>query len=117
MAGSAYLQHLSDADLRRLASGIPEFGPHDDPAAVIRSKPAMVEDVLGHPAAFTALFGPETNETEPFMTATPFVVFAVAVHRTAKDLAGATHVSEWLGPRQRVPVLDVSDLRDFLSGP
>jgi hypothetical protein len=63
------------------------------------------------------VFGPHGGGAEPFVTATPFLVFAVAVHRTTSELAAATHVSEWFGPRQRVPVLDVSDLRDFLAGP
>jgi hypothetical protein len=114
--GGAYLQHLSDSDLELLATGIPDFGGVANPAATIRSRPGMVADLLGHPSAYASVFQP-TVDTDVFVTATPFLVFAVAVHRTADDLAGATHVSEWLGPRQRVPVLDVSDLRDFLAGP
>ena len=113
--GRAYLQHLSDTDLKLLAGAVPDLSTAGDPVALIRSRPAMITDVLGHPAAFGAVFQPGA-EAEPFVTATPFLVFAVAVHRTAADLSGATHVSEWLGPRQRVPVLDVSDLRDFLAG-
>ena len=115
-AGSAYLQHLSDTDLRLLAGGVPELAPADDAAPLIRSRPAMVEDLLGRPSAHAAVFEPDV-ETDPFVTTTPFLVFAVAVHRTAAELAEARHVTEWLGPKQRVPVLDVSDLRDFLAGP
>src|SRR2546430_2818281 len=75
-AGSAYLQHLSDTDLRLLAGGVPELAVGEHAAAVIRSKPAIVEDLLGHPATHAAVFEPGAD-TDPFVTTTPFLVFAV----------------------------------------
>ena len=47
----------------------------------------------------------------------PFLTFAVAVHRSAAELASLDHVAERAGMRQRVPLFDVPDLRDFLGSP
>jgi hypothetical protein len=47
----------------------------------------------------------------------PFLLFAVLVHRAARDLGQASFVEEWVGPRQRVPVFDVAGLRDFGADP
>ena len=47
----------------------------------------------------------------------PFLTFAVAVHRSAAELAGMDHVTERTGPRQRVPLFDAPALRDFLGSP
>ena len=47
----------------------------------------------------------------------PFLTFAVAVHRTAERLAGASYVEEWIGPRRRVPVFAVDPLRQLLADP
>jgi hypothetical protein len=35
----------------------------------------------------------------------------------ADDLREATHVPEWVGPRQRVPLLGADDLRELLAAP
>jgi hypothetical protein len=114
--GPAYLQHLSDTDLALLAGAAPDRPPGESPAAFVRARPHLVGDLLAHPAAFAAVFQAEGGP-EPFVTATPFLVFAVAVHRTASELESAGHVSEWFGPSRRVPVLGATDLRDFLAGP
>ncbi len=112
-AGSRYLEHLSDDDVGLLAS---VEGPNTDAVAHLRSHPATVESLLGHPAAFDAVFG-EHGRDEPFLRASPFLVFAVAVHRCSAELRQTTFVHEWLGPRQRVAVFDVEGLRSFLSDP
>src|SRR5438105_12437677 len=93
---NAYLQHLSEADLQLLGAG----------------ETRSVVEVLDRSDTFDRIFG-----GDPLFVASPFLVFAAAVHRTAADLDSATYVEEWLGPRQRIPVLDVADLRDFLAGP
>ncbi len=63
---------------------------------------------------FEAVFGVDRG-ADPFMRGSPFLVFAVAVHRCSEDLRQAAFVPEWLGPRQRVAVFDVDALRDFLA--
>ncbi len=47
----------------------------------------------------------------------PFLTFAVAVHRSATELASMGHVAERTGPRQRVPLFDAPALREFLGSP
>jgi hypothetical protein len=47
--------------------------------------------------------------------ASPFLVFTVAVHRAAAELATMDHVPERSGQRQRVPLFDAPELRDFLG--
>jgi hypothetical protein len=47
--------------------------------------------------------------------ASPFLVFAVAVHRAAAELPSMSHVAERSGGRQRVPLFDTPQLRDFLA--
>ena len=59
--------------------------------------------------------GPDDPEREPFVTASPFLTFAVAVEQVAADLREATYVSEWVGPRQRLPLLGGDDLRELLD--
>jgi hypothetical protein len=39
----------------------------------------------------------------------------VAVERMAAELADATYVQEWVGPRMRLPLLGGDDLRELLS--
>lgn len=98
-----YRPHLSDGDRRLLATAAPgqglvdSLGSAEVEAAVLGSTPDL---------------GPAAS-----MPATPFLTFAVAVHRSAHLLASASYVEEWTGPRQRVPVFDVAPLRDFLSDP
>jgi hypothetical protein len=107
---SGYLEHLTPADLRLLSSvaGV-------DPDA-LRAWPARLLDVLGSPAAEAAVLGPALDE-EPFLRASSFLTFAVAVHRSAAWLEGVTSTLEWVGPRQRLPVFDVASLREFLADP
>lgn len=47
----------------------------------------------------------------------PFLAFAVAVHRTAANLERASYVEERLAPRVRVPVFDAGVLRAVLGDP
>ena len=49
--------------------------------------------------------------------ASPFLAFALAVHRAAASLRGAVAVDEWIGPRRRLPVLGAAQLADFLADP
>lgn len=111
--GARYLEHLSDGDVEFLA-GVLDHSSHA--VADLRSRPAAVEALLSHPGAFHAVFADRGGD-EPFLRASPFLVFALAVHRCAAELREATFVAEWLGPRRRVAVFDVEELRTFLRDP
>jgi hypothetical protein len=115
---AGYLEHLLPADLEialRLA-GLPEM---DDAAAraMLRREPELLERVLASPAAAHLLLnaGADDPEREPIIRASPFLTFAVAVERVADELRDATYVSEWVGPRQRLPLLGGDDLREMLA--
>jgi len=62
------------------------------------------------------VFGPEDPAGRAAL-ASPFLIFAVAVHRAAAELESMGHVQERSGPRGRVPLFDAPDLRDFLDSP
>jgi hypothetical protein len=115
-----YAGHLTDADIRLLVSaaeegpGLAAAGSEIDPAR-LRRDPASLPPLLSEPAVFQAVLGGgEQLDASP---ASPFLVFAVAVHRAAAELAAVGYVAERTGPRQRVPLFDVPALRDFLSSP
>jgi hypothetical protein len=112
----AYLEHLTDDDLELLSSAHRAATGEVLGVAELRSRPAPIDALLARPKVFDAVFGLE-KEADPFMRGSPFLVFAVAVHRCAEDLRQAAFVPEWLGPRQRVAVFDVQALRDFLADP
>jgi hypothetical protein len=107
MIGHLYLEHLTNTDLELVASA----GGRAD----LRRDPEMIEDLLDSPAVFRTLF----NEAgrDPLMQGSPFLLFAVLIHRAARDLGQASFVEEWVGPRQRVPVFDVGGPRDFGADP
>jgi hypothetical protein len=114
-----YLEHLTDVDVALLAraTGAAAQGSRPEGAAgmaSLRRRPDRLDSLLGRREVFDAVFSPET---EPLLGPSPFLVFAVAIHRAAAELAGASFVEEWLGPKQRVAVFDVERLRDFLADP
>jgi hypothetical protein len=113
---SAYLEHLTDDDLELLSSAHRAATREVLGVAELRSRPALVDALLARPEAFEAVFGVEQG-ADPFLRGSPFLVFAVAVHRCVEDLRQTAFVPEWLGPRQRVAVFDVEALRDFLADP
>jgi hypothetical protein len=114
---AGYLEHLSGHDLSSLleAGGLQGAVPEED-VRRLRIDPSLVERLLADPAVYEALFGPRAP-ADPFVVASPFLVFAVIVLRSAARLAGATFVEEWVGPRRRLPVFDVEPLRHFLEDP
>ena len=132
VVGSEYAAHLTDADLTLLASAAGAPAPGGPPGAVpvlpagadagwLRRDPAAIPDLLGDPRVFEAVFGwgdasspPRPGQAVPV---SPFLTFAVAVHRSATELASMGHVAERTGPRQRVPLFDAPALRDFLGSP
>jgi hypothetical protein len=72
--------------------------------------------MLSSPEVEQLVFGPEAT-LDPGRVVSPFLTFAVAVHRVAERLTRTTYVDEWVGPRQRVPVFAVEPLRTLLDDP
>ena len=77
--------------------------------------------LIGDPRVFQALFAPGRRARPrgrparpPAALGSPFLIFAVAVHRAAAELESMDHVPERSG-RQRVPLFDAPELRDFLG--
>jgi hypothetical protein len=107
MIGRLYLEHLTDADLNLLAGVAERSDLRGDPEALVAA--------LESPAVYRAVFGEPGRD--PLFQSSPFLLFSLLVHRAARDLAQASFVDEWVGPRQRVPVFDVAGLRDFGADP
>jgi hypothetical protein len=117
--GSAYVEHLSDTDLRTLvgADGV-TVEEQDRRVQALRRQPALVLDVLARPATVDALLnlaGTTGRRSERLTFVSPFLVFAAAVHRTAADLGQTYYTTERSGPRLRVPVFDSADLAAYLA--
>lgn len=97
-----YRQHLTDGD-RRLLRSVADEGQ-------------SLVAALAAPEVEQAVFGPDERH-DVTVALSPFLAFAVAVHRTAAALDSATFVEERWKPRLRVPVFDTGTLRDLLSAP
>ena len=108
MLGSLYLEHLSDADLAFL-------GAAGQSRCDVRRDPDQLEALIDSTETFRALF--TVAGRDPLLRGSPFLIFAVLVHRVVRDLRQATFIEEWVGPRQRVPVFDTESLRDFGADP
>jgi hypothetical protein len=117
LVGSGYADHLTDADLGLLASVSQETVSGAQAASWLRTHPGELPGLVGDPRVFEAVFAPGTTPAGPAARASlasPFLIFAVAVHRAAADLATMDHVPE-RSQRQRVPLFDAPELRDFLG--
>src|SRR6202140_2308029 len=108
MLGSLYLEHLSDTDLALLDAV-------EDSRRDVRRDPERLEALIDDPATYRMLFA--VPGRDPLLRGSPFLLFAVLIHRVVRDLAQASFVEEWVGPRQRVPVFDTGSLRDFGADP
>src|SRR6201999_4649492 len=60
-------------------------------------------------------FGGGSLASREAVMASPFLACAVPVHRAAADLAEVRYVAERAAARQRVPLFDAPELRDFLG--
>ncbi len=113
-----WFDQLSHRDLSLLNRAALQAGV--SPEDVARDATALTK-VLAHPSAFDLLFPsrdkgvPPGSPAELSVAASPFLTFALVVHRGWADLQRARYVDEWVGPRQRLPVLGGEDLRDFLA--
>jgi len=107
-----FFEHLTVTDravLERVAGEVGADG------ARLRDDPAALAALLAHPGTFATLFGSPAGEA--LVPASPFLVFAVVVHRGWAELGERSHVREWVGVRQRLPVLSAHELRAFLDDP
>ena len=83
MVGRLYLEQLSDADLGLLADAA-------DPIRPARPGPERIEALIDSPTVFRTLFG--TAGRDPLLRGSPFLLFAVLIHRVARDLGAASFV-------------------------
>jgi hypothetical protein len=117
--GSDYAEHVTDADLRLLAAVAGNApagrGGGDAGTAGLRRDPDALQELLADPRVFEAVFGAEAVAAGEAVLVSPFLAFAVAIHRAAADLESVGYVPERSLSRQRVPVFDAPELRDFLS--
>jgi hypothetical protein len=105
--GTAYADHLTEADLRLLASASGTPVTPDE----LRHSPSAALPLLDRPAVYDALLGAEAREAGLVVGVSPFLVFAVAVHRFAADL---TRQSEQRQAPGRAGPPDLEQ-RDFLG--
>jgi len=125
LVGREYASHLTDVDLRLLASvagaaaGTGRVNEAGDQvgASALRGDPEALLRLLEHPDVFRAVLGPADAAQGWAVPASPFLVFAAFVQQAATELAAMDHVPERTGPRQRVPLFDAAALRDFLGEP
>ena len=118
MEVSAYADYLTEADLRLIARAV---GASAAAVAELAGDAAAIEGLLADPRVFSAVFGTVSPASlappaapEVLVFASPFLAFGVAVHRAVADLAAMDYLPERSGLRQRVPVFDTPELRDFL---
>ena len=117
VVGSGYADHLTEADLALLVSASQEVAlPAPGAGAWLRGHPEHLPALIGDPRVFRAVFGPGEQDARAAL-ASPFLIFAVAVHRAAAELESMDHVPERSGSRGRVPLFDAPELRDFLGSP
>jgi hypothetical protein len=134
---AGYLEHLPDRDLALLAGVATRLGAGRLEPGRLRVDPDLIERLLSDPRTFEAVLGAAHpadiphpadlpfpgdvaalgDRRDPLLRASPFLVFALAVHRAAADLREAALVGEWAGPRRRLPVFDAASLRNFLAAP
>src|ERR1700744_3175823 len=95
-----FAEHLTSEDLRLLrsaAGGMADRG---------------IEALLGDARVFDAVFG---RPAAGLITVSPFLASGRAGPRAAAPLAVAGYLPDRSGLRQRVPLFDAPQLRDFLS--
>jgi hypothetical protein len=112
MKMASYLDGLSDRDLRCLAAIT--ACDADELAEDLRVRPWAIHDLLGDEEVVAGVMG---RHAHPANLVSPFLLFAVMVHRAAAELRAATFVNDWTGPRSRLPVFDVAPLQEYIEDP
>lgn len=110
-AGRGYLEHLTDDDLRVLATSARLDA---DQADQLRGRPATVLELCDRPELFERVYG---RDSEGLVRISPFLAFLAAIAQADRELTAARFVTERSAARQRVPVFDTPQLRDFLADP
>ena len=109
---ASYLEGLSERDLRTLAAIT--GGEAEQLAEDLAARPWAIHDLLADEGVGDGVMG---RQAHPANLVSPFLLFAVMVHRAAADLRTATFVNDWTGPKSRLPVFDVAPLQEFLAAP
>ena len=104
-----YIERLTPGDLKVLA----DVAGTD--SSEVAGRPALIEHLIAHPDTHRRLFGGPRGE--PFVAASPFLMFAVLVQRSARDLSEASFTLDWVARNKRLPIFDNRALSDFLSAP
>lgn len=115
MSLARYSELLSESDyevLLRVASANATFSGIG--FSRIREDPELLDYLLASEDLYTAIFDPGG---EPFVHVSPFLGFAVLMHRGAAAISRATFVTEWIGPRKRVPLFDTAKTKEVLHDP
>lgn len=100
------------------ASGVTGQMDAEEAAAHLNAHPSLVLDALTVPTTFDQLFGLAVHQAgEPPPDTSPFLLFAVAVHRGVHDLNEASFIAERFGPHRRIPVFDMASLRTYFADP
>lgn len=105
-----YLPLLREPDLRLIASA---GGWRDVAPGRLAADSEALDAILRGDRLFEVLF--RNPERDPLLSASPFLVFWVLVHRVARDLETSPFVEERIGLRRSVPVFDAASLQDFLA--
>ena len=113
---TAYLEQLSATDLDLLAGFDGRLSQLRDRQEFVDALSGSLDRLLSSPKVFESIFL-SSEESDPFLAASPFFVFSVAVHRATAQLETMTYVPEWLGLSRRAPVFDVVELREFVASP
>ncbi len=107
---ASYLDSLSERDVATLAAIV-----DSDPvelSAELRRRPWSIHDLLARDDVFETVLD---RSAHPANVVSPFLLFAVLVHRVADELRAATFVNDWSGPKSRLPVFDVEPLQEFVE--
>lgn len=107
---ATYLDGLSEQDVTTMARIV---GTEPALLAVeLRRRPWLINDILSDPRILDLVIGDSGHISD---RVSPFLLFAVLVRRVADELASATYVNDWTGPKSRLPVFDVAPLQEFLE--
>ncbi len=110
-----YAEHLSEADYAVLESVVRSNSTFARLGiSRIKDDPELLDYLLSSDDVYEALFDPHGR---PLVNVSPFLGFAVLVHRSAVSITATKFVTEWVGPRKRVPLLDTTKAREVLQDP
>jgi len=109
---TSYLDQLTARDLALLAR-IAAIDP-DRLRTELRHRPWLINDLLADPQVYQAVMEDKSLDAG---IVSPFLLFAILLHRAAAEIRNSTYVSDWTGPKERLPVFDVAPLQEFLDDP